>query len=613
MSLIKIDHKGNYKKCEEIFNLGAKFTFFTGTQGWGKSTIAEALALNNFRNSICLKDNHRLTAESHIRISNINFGLIQVPSLPLIKIGKGFDMSKDKLYWNIYGYNNKKYLCQKYRNPFINSLNNYGYSLISCKDCEENYYCDWYEHNENQTGLRSYNKNYNGIWLLVKSYFGTGAINKLLDKKKEYLKINLVVIDEPIYELMFKQIRINGYLIRKYIDFIDQLIEIFSKRRVITQEFIEIWNDERKLLKVLKKYTIKKSSLSEAEVKKKITNKIHKFHKMWGSGKLDLWNYQLKLLLTKKYRLPRYVKNVNNYMVDILGDVKRIKFKNKIITKIYIDRKNHNFHYIINRKYLFDELFSRDIRFIITDAQATKDKIEKFFEFTTDDYEILELNYPEQFKIVRKYMQAEGKKYRLYKDKEYTELFNTFVNMINKLLLNRKDKLIVIFCFKQFIKELRNKLKKTIERYKIDVKFNHYFYTKGINLYEDRDVGIIVGSSAKPTEYVKILANNSNFSVEDWKFMFGPEQHQDCWGRLRAINRPGKMELIMLSNANNPFLPNYVSLNFWEEDNKGLVDFIKDNSGCRTNYIYNNYFNRKIMVKFYIYFISFNGFLKFIS
>lgn len=112
-------------------------------------------------------------------------------------------------------------------------------------------------------------------------------------------------------------------------------------------------------------------------------------------------------------------------MVDIMRDIKRIKFKNRIITKIYIDRKKYNFHYVINRKYLFDELFSRDIRFIFTDAQATKYKIEKFFEFTTDDYELLELNYPEQFKIVRKFMQAEGKKYRLHKD-----LNCNFLNLI---------------------------------------------------------------------------------------------------------------------------------------------------------------------------------------
>lgn len=590
-----IDHKENYKKFEEIFNLDAKHTFLSGTQGLGKTNLTEAFALNNYRNSMCLKDNHRLVGESHNRINDhMNFGLIKVPPLPLTKIGKGFDMSIDKLYWDIYGYHNKKYLCPRYRNPFINSLNKYGYSLISCKDCEEKYDCDWFNHNKNQTWLRSHNKNYNGIWLIVKSYFGTGVINKLLDKQKDYLKINLMIIDEPIYELMFKQIKINGWLIKDYIRFIDDIIDRFTRRRIKIKEFIEIWKDEKKVLEVIQKYTTKKSSLSEAKIKKEITDEIHKFHKMWGVGKLNLWNYQLKLLLTKKYRLSEYITNVNNFMVEIMDDVKRIKFKNKIITRIYIDRKKYNFHYIINRKYLFDELFNRDIRFIFTDAQATKDKVEKFFDFTTDDYELLEIIYPEQFKIIRKYMQAEGKKYRLWKDKEYTELFDTFVNMINKLLLNRKDKLIVIFCFKKFIKELRSRLKKTVERYKIDVKYNHYFYSKGVNLYEDRDVGIILGSSAKPTEYVKILANNSNFSVEDWKFMFGPEVHQDCWGRLRAINRPGEIELLYISSVYNPFLPKYVPLNFWEENNNGLINFIRNNIGCKADYIHNNYFNRKV-------------------
>jgi hypothetical protein len=559
---------------QEAYQSDYKVIIDSYIQGSGKTLAYVVNNLNCNSNNITFLNDHKLIYEIYkaIYTSGMNG---QINGFPLLNIlfGKTYFLSDEEQAL----FNFPKCLCNLYEEEEVFKLLRLGYlpSDYCMNYCPYKGHClhkDLIHENFNVSNLSSHNN----MWLLVKAYIYTDMVSSIFNKFKNVD----VIMDENFFNVLYQQIDITPTRIKVYKDTISRAIDT-------NNELEELWFDFIPILDLIRNNILHGKSIKIERKINLICETLFEFVDRYGAKELNFWNELMKqTVLRGRERLSPRIGNILNSFLNIVVDIEKVNDIDEIKERILIDEDEHLFSYIINRKYLVEDIIRDSKKFIITSSVMNDKIFNTLFPDFIDDYLYLASDtIKPEFRKVYRYTRGVYPKYVLYNAeiKQYTSSFFKLIDIVTKILEKHVNDKIMIVAFKQFIPIIKKNLGIYIKQHNMDVVYAYWYNIEGKNSYKDRDVQIQFGCPGKPDRYLRAISKALSLEKSLISYISIESEQFQVAERLRSVMFKGMKIIYQLSKLVNNNYPSYHPFNkIIELEHRALLSFISKNKYCST-------------------------------
>lgn len=583
------------------YNSPEKIFFDASPQGTGKTWDAIIWALNTNKNNIGCYNTHNLIDELYWGITRTNLNhQLEGQHLSSTLFSRFRQLTKDQQ--RIYGM--PEYLCP-IPTILINLANN-GYMPANyCNEiCPNRWNCFYKDHIKEALNLPKI-ENYNNICLATKSHLHTNIINS-------YSKFEnpILLLDENCFDILYEQKNFRQKTIDIFINLINEKIVGFNN------DVDAIWFDIEDILMLIGNMIKGKKQFTVNKKIRIVINRMVEFIDSLGKNpikKINNWHEEVKKLFwnhkIESNNTNNLFDSILKIFIDIESNDQRFVFRNTIF-----DEPSFTYSYYINKLDEIKELINKFDKVIFNDATITESIINYLLPEFKDNFKIFRRNdiksMWDSFFILNRNIPKYGTypKYSLYNPwakkgedpfaKSFYKLAKIMLQVLQKEYKNSRMKVLII-AFKAFIKKLKKIIEQKIpEKWRLDIRWEHWYALEGKNKYSDCDYVILFGCPGKPGRVLKVFTRMFGIPKDILEHFTKEDQMIQGAERLRSRSFPYEKVGYALTTEARGLFNNEINFNgVLELEYQELLDHIKKQGGSTTKdiEIYLNKPNKSVL------------------
>jgi len=423
---------------------------------------------------------------------------------------------------------------------------------------------------------------------MVKAYMDTNMIDAFLEADKP-----VGIIDENILGLCFEQVSLKAYNIISF----DSLAKNISR---LDRSLKDVYNALKDIFKLITNYCTFDRDVDIKIKAKKITAKIMELLGSYEIADIKDWNRRFKQVALQHPNRVKKTYNIMNSIIKMLLNHEKdiVQFEDNIFMhkdysniSLFISKVEnirnivHKFHKLI----FSDALLPTVIKEITTLLQIEEDY--KVLHNTGvkakwKEVKILKLN-------VERGSYKKNTLLNLMRDgvsDSFTELVKKVKHIVQFEAERGRDIGLIgsmkIMQHNDFDTNLQKEIFPIIERYDMDVAWDHYGNAEGKNSYSNVDWVILFGGYNTPERVRNILSEMVGISFEKLEYLHGPGTLMQFAHRGRPIRRPNEVSLYSLTNDIKGCFPQEIDFkDISEIVYRDLLNKIKENGGVNTRFV----------------------------